>query len=142
MAALAHFDHHQGGICKHVQLFKQKSELYKFNTVSLTAICTRCSKAMDMRFVLIIISRQVALPTKCFIIANHHLCLKVMGCFAKSVRILVIYSICLLLDNLYMQNPAIRPYKITNLILVHFFPKNWGGRRHFIFIFYSLLILA
>ena len=31
----------------------------------------------------------------------------------------------------------IRPYKITYLILIHLFPKkkNWGGRRHFIFIF-------
>ena len=32
---------------------------------------------------------------------------------------------------------SIRPYKITYLILIHLFPKNRGGRRHFIFIFYS-----
>ena len=31
----------------------------------------------------------------------------------------------------------IRPYKITYLILIHLFSKNRGGRRHFIFIFYS-----
>ena len=29
-----------------------------------------------------------------------------------------------------------RPYKILYLILIHLFPKNRGGRRHFIF-FYS-----
>ena len=31
---------------------------------------------------------------------------------------------------------AVRPYKITYLILIHLFLKNKGGRRHFIFIFY------
>ena len=36
----------------------------------------------------------------------------------------------------------LRPYKITNLILIHLFPKSWGGKRHFIFIFHSLLILT
>ena len=29
---------------------------------------------------------------------------------------------------------TVRPYKITYLILIHLFLKNWGGRRHFIFI--------
>ena len=27
VATLTHFDHHQGGICKHFRLFKQKSKL-------------------------------------------------------------------------------------------------------------------
>ena len=34
---------------------------------------------------------------------------------------------------------SLRPYKITNLILIHHFPKSWGGRRHSIFIFYLLI---
>ena len=29
----------------------------------------------------------------------------------------------------------LRPYKITYLILIHLFPKNWGGRRNFYFYF-------
>ena len=35
----------------------------------------------------------------------------------------------------------VRPYKITYLILIHLFPKNRGGRRHFIFIFLPISTL-
>ena len=50
VAALTDSDHHQGRICKHVRGLKQKSGLQLCNTVSLSAICTRCNKDWDMRF--------------------------------------------------------------------------------------------
>ena len=89
MAALAHFDHHQGGICKHVNFSSKSPNCKKFNTASLTIICARCSKDMDLQFA-IIISRQVTLSTKSFIIANINMS-ESYGVFVKSVRILVIY---------------------------------------------------
>ena len=36
----------------------------------------------------------------------------------------------------FSKQNNIRPYKITYLILIHLFPKNWGGRRHFIYFFF------
>ena len=82
MAALAHFDHHQGGICKHVNFSSKSPNCKKFNTASLTIICARCSKDMDLWFALII-SRQVALSTKSFIIANINMS-ESYGVFCKK----------------------------------------------------------
>ena len=92
VAVLTDSDHHQGRICDHVPHLKQKSGLYIkliCNTVTLSVICTSCNKDRDMQFVPIC-SRVVALSTEYF--QKPLLCPKVIGCFIKTVRILMIYS--------------------------------------------------
>ena len=69
VAALTHFNHHHGRICKHVRCLKQKlkSGLQNFKTASLSTICVCCNKDTDTWFAPTI-SQLVLLSTKYFIV--------------------------------------------------------------------------